>query len=443
MQHDEPPDSPPTLPDATTTDDDWEERPRVSPLRPASRAFSQRWLLNVATVLVAAVAVVALAVHWLPDILPSGPNIQATHTSQTFNASLPPIRGSGWKAIGPGSAQDISFTANGALGYVCDKNPVNAVISLSVYDVHQNTWKELPTPASGDSCQVFVSPQSGNYVVLSVDQCLTVGNCSDSYSASRLYESYDGGETWAELSLPATMNVYDAVWANSVLFLATRGNLSADSTTIPPNAPNHLLVRRQDRSFVEIDSRQLVGRSLQFSNISLLSSGTTLYISLDGASCTSYCTIQVRSTDSGAHWTSYSANYKGSLIVPQAALPYSHSLIGWAFLPTSGILVPLRSDDNGDSWRELPAFPTNPATGGAVIFAASDNAVYAFCYGDAGAVYALPTGANRWRAIASLPAGTPVTVQYDAMGHAVALWGRAINPTAALGLEYYPLQGAR
>jgi hypothetical protein len=440
MRDAEPPESPATPPDAT--DNERDEEPRVSSLRPTPVSFSQRRLLNIASIGLAAIVVLALAIHWLPDALPRQPNVQATRTSQAFNAQRPRVRGSGWKLIGPDSAEDISFTANGALGYVCSMSPLNAAVALNVYDVHQNTWNALPTPATGDSCRVFVSPDGGNYVVLAVDHCLTVGNCSDSYSASQLYDSYDGGETWEELPLPATINVYDAAWANSMLFLAVRGNLSDDSTSIPPNAPNHLLVRQQDRSFVEIDSQRLVGRSMQFSNISLLSSGAALYVSLDGISCTSYCTIQARSTDSGAHWTSYSANYKGSPIIPQAALPYSHTLVGWAFLLSPGILVPLRSDDDGDHWRELPVFPTNPATGGAVIFAASDKAVYAFCYGDANGVYALAAGANGWRAIAPLPAGTPVTVQYDAVGHAVALWGRAINPTAATGLEYFPLQGS-
>lgn len=425
----------------STPDDEWEEDPRVSSLRPAASGFSQRRLLNVLSVAIAGVVLVALAIHWLPNALPHQPDVRATHTSHASNALMPPIRGSGWKAIGPDSAQDISFTANGALGYACDKDPLNAIISLTVYDVHQNTWMQLPTPATGDSCNVFVSPDAGNYVVIAVDSCLTPGNCSDSYPASRLYDSYDGGESWEKLPLPALMNVYDAAWENSTLFLATRGDLTTASTTIPLNAPNHLFVGQRDGSFAEIDAQQLVGRSMQFSNISLLSSGTALYASLGEMSCAGNCTIQVRSVDDDAHWTTYSATYQGNPITLQATQPYTNTLVGWAFLPTSGVLAPLRSDDNGDHWRELPTFPVNPATGGAVMYALPDNDIYAFCYGDASVTYVLRAGANAWQTIAPLPTGTPVTVQYDAIGHAVALWGRAIPPTSALGLEYYPLSG--
>ncbi|HEY7848772.1 MAG TPA: hypothetical protein VIC27_01845, partial [Ktedonobacterales bacterium] len=81
------------------------------------------------------------------------------------------------------------------------------------------------------------------------------------------------------------------------------------------------------------------------------------------------------------------------------------------------------------------------STGGAAMFALSDGSIYAFCFGDASIVYALRGGVGNWQTIAPLPTGIPLVVQYDATGHAVALWGRGIAPTAALGLEYYPLVG--
>ncbi|HEY7343500.1 MAG TPA: hypothetical protein VH591_21705 [Ktedonobacterales bacterium] len=447
MRDTEPPESsatPPDATDATTSDDEQEEQPRVSSLRPIPIGFSQRRLLNIVSIGLAAIVTLALAIHWLPDALPRQPNIQPTRTSQAFNAHLPPARGSGWKPIGPDSAGDIAFTSNGALGYVCSMDPLSSAVSVSIYDVHQNTWNALPTPATGGSCRVYVSPDAGGYVVLVVDECPNVGECSADLPASRLYDSYDGGETWEELHLPVVMNVYDVTWANSQMYLAIWGNLSGGSDAILSNAPSHLLVSQRDGSFAEVDAQQLIGRPMQFSNIELLSSGTTLYASLDGMSCASYCTIQVRSADDGAHWIVYSANYKGSPITLQAAQPFTHTLVGWAFLPTPGILVPLRSNDNGDYWQELPVFPTNPATGGAAMFVLPDDSVYAFCFANANSpdiTYALRAGANTWRAIAPLPAGTPVTVQYDSGGRAVALWGRANIPTTATGLEYYPLTG--
>lgn len=438
----EPPESPVTPPD-DGVNSEWEERLRVSSLRPAASDFSMRRLLNRASLMVVAALLLALAIHWLPGVLPGLPNAQPTRVGQTYNAALPPARGTNWRTIGPDWAQDISFTSNGALGYACGAYPLDPIVFFGVYDVHQNAWKQTPTPATaGSSCQVFVSPDAGDHIVLSVDYCLSAGNCSDSHSESRLYASYDGGETWATLPLPAVVNVYEAAWANSTLFLAVRGSMAANTTTIPPNAFSHLLVSQRDGTFTEIDAQQLVGSSMQFRNIALLSSGTTLYVSLDGDSCASYCTIQVRSADTGAHWTPFSAVYQGGPIIPETAQPYSNILVGWTFLPTPGILAPLLSVDNGDSWEELPAFPTNPSTGGAAMFALSDGSIYAFCFGDVGVVYVLQPGARHWQTVAPLPTGIPLAVQYDASGHAVALWGRGIAPTAALGLEYYPLVGS-
>jgi hypothetical protein len=79
------------------------------------------------------------------------------------------------------------------------------------------------------------------------------------------------------------------------------------------------------------------------------------------------------------------------------------------------------------------------------MFVLPDDSVFAFCFGNADApdvTYFLRAGANTWQAAAPLPAGTPLTVQYDADGHAVALWGLAHNNHPGdftPGLEYYPL----
>src|SRR5690348_13136139 len=111
MRDAEPPESSATPSDIP--DDELEEQPHVTSLHPTPVSFSQRCLLNIASVGLAVIVVLALAIHWLPDALPRQPNVQATRTSQVFNAQLPRVRSSGWKAIGPDSAEDISFTANG------------------------------------------------------------------------------------------------------------------------------------------------------------------------------------------------------------------------------------------------------------------------------------------------------------------------------------------
>ena len=93
-------------------------------------------------------------------------------------------------------------------------------------------------------------------------------------------------------------------------------------------------------------------------------------------------------------------------------------------------------------WQPLPDFPVNPGTGGAVLFVAPNSAIYAFCFGNADAVYALQNGAPTWQTVVALPSGYPVTVQYDAGGNAVALWAEAHapnGPNTVPGLAYIPL----
>src|SRR6185437_9413869 len=77
-----------------------DETPRVSSLRPVSRAFSMRRLLNVVSLAVAGVLLLALAIHWLPSILPkptATPNPQTIHVQQTLAELRPLVRGAGWK----------------------------------------------------------------------------------------------------------------------------------------------------------------------------------------------------------------------------------------------------------------------------------------------------------------------------------------------------------
>lgn len=436
MRDAEPTESPATSPGAT--DDEREEQPRVSSLRPTSSSFSQRRLLNIVSIGLGAIVVLALAIHWLPDALSRQPSVQATRTAQAFNAQLPRVRGSGWKPFGPDWAQDISFTANGALGYVCGASPPNLLVFAAVYDVHQTTWASLPSPGMGETCRIFVSPADANNIALvTYDSC---ASCTGETLTAQAYLSVNGGAAWSELALPPSNIVVDIAWTyGSTLFLVTEHTSQAD-TSLPPTFS--LFTSRSNGPLTEIPARQLTGHSGELGPVALQSSGATLYVSFNVAFCTRACLSHVRSNDDGRTWTPIPASYQGNPLVIAATRPNSNTLIGWTHLSQSNATVMLRSDDNGSSWQALPALPRDPESGGVLAVAMPDNAIYAWSFGQANVVYALPDGATEWQIVAPLPAGTPVTVQYDAGGHAVALWGQAhdLNENVLTsGLEYYPL----
>jgi hypothetical protein len=200
-----------------------------------------------------------------------------------------------------------------------------------------------------------------------------------------------------------------------------------------------LFVSRQYGSLTEITSQQLVGHTGELGPMVLQSSGTVVYASIAGTSCTGYCSTRVRSSDDGRHWTRFTTTYRGNPLIPTAPQPNTDAIFGWSFMPATSQVVPLRSDDEGATWRALPAFPVNPDSGGTVLFALPDGSVYAWCFAPANVVYELSHGATRWHVVAPLSTGIPLAVQVDSSGHAVALWGQGIVPTSATGLEYYPL----
>ena len=422
-----------------------DDMPRISSLRAAPRAsspFSMRRLLNVASVVVASVALLALAVHWLPDALPkpkATPNSRTAHAQQTLTALHPLARGAGWKPIGPDWAEDIAFSADGSVGYACGHFPPEPVEFFAVYHVTANGWEMFPSPLAapaGGGCRVAVSPIDPGDVAL-----ITTGAASSQTPLlSRIVRSHDGGATWKALSLPSPSYVTDIDWTDLSLFLVT-----ADSTPSANTPPlYHLLVSHADGPLSEITAQRMIGRAMTFDSIFIQSSGRTLYAELSNSACAQTCTVAAQSDSEGVYWTQMPPTYQGQPLVPVAAQVGSNSLVGWSFMPQTGTLVVLRSDDNGKGWRALPALPRNPATGSAELFILPDSSIFAFTFGDANTIYALQNGADNWRTIAPLPAGSPLTVAWNGAGHALALWGEAHAADGAdsmPGLEYFPLSG--
>lgn len=435
-----------------TPDDESDVTLHVTSLRPATRALPLRRLLNVASLVVALVLLLALAVTWLPAALSPRTSSQPPQNNP-FTADVnPSARGANWQSIGPSWAQDITFDSYNTIGYVCGAlGPGNAPVLVSRFDtgiVRTNTWQTFTIPAIGNHCQIAVSPMDANDVVISMDDCpmTNTGGCSQGYPISRVYRSHDGGASWSALPLPAPLAVNGFAWANSTLFARTWGDMEGNQATTTSdsraNASAHLLVSQNDAPFTEISAKSLVGRATRLDYIALFSSGQTLYAALNTTPCSSYCLTVVHTTDNGAHWIEHSTRYAGRPIAPASAQPNSPVLIGWVFRQSDQMTVLLRSFDYGEHWQLLPDLPTNPATGGVTVFATPDGTLYVASYGSASVVYELRAREGTWRTVGAMPTGMPVAVQYNAAGQAIALWGQARDwsmGSAPPGLEYYPL----
>lgn len=427
--------APATIPD-TTSDD----MPRVTSLKPATSSFSLRRLLNIASVALAGVVVLALAIHWLPGVMPA--HIIPTPTETLLRIKTPtPVptsipRGTGWKANGPGWAQDIAFSANGALGYTCGTlGPGAAPINFAAYVPNQNVWNLLGNVSTGARCRVSVSPSDARDVALVTYNCIV---CDNVTPTARVFRSHDGGLTWSPIHVPASLVVDNVAWTNSTLFVVAKGARAPDNSL-----PFHLLVSRADGPLTEISGWQLLGHSAQLIGALLVSSGSTIYATLTVAPCSDNCLTLVRSSDDGRHWTRVSTPYPDADIGQTAAQPGADTLVTWVFPQQSPSLTMLRSTDKGVHWQELPALPSTD-----ILFAPDrlavlpDGSILLWSIGPANLVYTLRDGATTWQRVATMPVGTPLAVQYDAAGHAVALWGQAHNDNAGdftPGLEYYPL----
>lgn len=382
---------------------------------------------------VSGVLLVALALHWLPDVLQTKTNTRTVVRpfKISFTPTPTPPRGAGWKRSGPDWAQSIAFSPDGSSGYACGSpSPENAPILFAVYDVTKGIWRQPTGRGSGVICRVFVSPISNDDILLETFNCI---NCA--HTAAHVYRSRDRGNNWSQVPLPASYVAYDFAWTTTALFVAAYNNNAS-------TADAHVFIVHDDNSFAEIPSRQLIGYPRQINDITLLSSGLIIYATVDAASCSTDCATIAYSTDDGAHWDQNSSIYKWGSVRPVAIKSGTNDLLAWASLASPAAQVLLRSTDSGRDWLPLPPL-SSYQTDCTQVFYSIDNAIYVWCYGSTNAIYKLPSSAGQWQMIAPVSDGPAQTVQYDSTtSQAVALWALASDNPAAIqppGLEYYLL----
>jgi hypothetical protein len=213
-----------------------DEIPRVSSLRATPQPYSMRRLLNWVSVALAAILLVALAIHALPSVLPVSSSDQtrqqnsampSSAAQQNLAAPTGTADGTSWHATGPDWAQDVAFSSNGAWGYACGSlGPGGAPMLVAVYNVAENSWSNLGRSFTGERCHISVSPADASDVVLVQYNCM---HCTGAVPTSQIYRSHNSGASWTAINIPASQVVGDIAWTNrATLVLTTEENVSPE-----------------------------------------------------------------------------------------------------------------------------------------------------------------------------------------------------------------------
>lgn len=373
----------------------------------------------------------------------------ASATATATQATIPNFPLQGWHIGGPSRATAIAFApGSSTVAYACGaiSQPTASTSGVSPMFVAistdgAKTWTtESPDITESALCSLSVDPTNPRDVVLFMTTCAS-GCTSD--PKTHLYRSRDGGQSWAELTLPelpadgagppAFTN--QLTWSGTTLFATTTANVSGGKPV------HHLLASVNAGPFARVDQAALfVGAGMG----GIFSLGTAVYVELFPSGCTfSYFCTLAKTTDSGAHWQQVSLQYQqqavdllttgdGALIVGTPNGAIEHSALA-------------STQNDGQTWRTLPTGP-----GGMGYYAVGDGTLFLSDL-NAGAIYRLSPGGQQWQLVVPGAGSTPTSLddgslvfQTDAAGHPVAIWrdaGQDQNTNGAQypGLQYYSL----
>jgi hypothetical protein len=221
-----------------------------------------------------------------PNVLPQGVSAQPTAhpTIMPYDTAPTAAPGSGWLLAGPDWAQDISFTADGAVAYTCGVVAGANLISTAMYDVSENRWSAAESVASGEGCHILVSPGNASDVALFVSSCIVCNQIVTTH----LLRSHDGGKSWTRVWLPSSELPSTSAWLDDATFAVAT---VAIANNISPNTPPfHLYLSRVDGSLTAVNTGRLFGqRFAQLGPVDLYSNGATLYARLQPLTCAGDC----------------------------------------------------------------------------------------------------------------------------------------------------------
>ncbi len=313
-----------------------------------------------------------------------------------------------WGPAAPAFAQTVAFaTASPATAWVCGVTG-GTVQLASTHDGGQ-TWAAYRASVAGQACAISISPATAQTIALTISQC--AGTCAANAPAA-LYRSSDGGQHWAQATLP-TGGGFGGVlgWSGTTLYATT-------------NDPLHPLA-------VSVGGAAFALRD----DITRFSG----QIAALGASGGSICAV-LRATPTGTATPANSA----PLLVQSGNDGVVWSLVSLSdapFVPTfvqlsaDGTLLALEGADTlvasrtlGATWQSAAPFTAGQTLGGDRFAARTpDGTLVALLQATSGVGKAnlaiLASGTRTWQPLAAPPAGARlVALTWNAAGHPATLW---------------------
>ena len=423
----------------------------VEPLEPGNMRYSRdvelRQLLNVASL--AVLLVLGLVGGFAIQQLRSG----GSHADTASNVhSVVTSPGQGWNPRGTANAQDIAFAPTAPTrAYDCGApTPSPSFVPVPIYVAVSSdtgrTWRVLPSPGTGITCNLTVNPANALDVVLMVSPSTTFA-----FKAIALYRTFDGGLSWVRWAIPPRLGTQtgDAeyvmwTWAGSTLFIAPYFPGALEYTDLAASIAG--------RPFVWVQRNGLFRGAPSDAGINqLFGTSRALYVVLSSqTSCFTVCTWVLASADGGASWARYTPTFQGHVINLMSQSIDGQTLFGSYFdNPAQAAREYVYSPDSGSTWRQLTPLP--PQSIASNMLASPDGTFYAVLDTDPAAlsgtilpgVYRLTPDARSWTYVAPPldDAGGQIVLSWDAAGRPIALWGNIlanIGDGIRPGLQSHP-----
>ncbi|MBA3825544.1 MAG: hypothetical protein H0X24_16805 [Ktedonobacterales bacterium] len=320
-----------------------------------------------------------------------------------------------WGSAAPTFAQAFAFAPTSpATLMVC--GVASGALQLARSPDGGKTWAAYRTGVTAQTCALRYSPTDAKSVALTVTQCTSP--CSATAPAA-LYRSTDGGDHWAQASLPISGGFGGVIgWSGTTLYAAT-------------NLPAHpLAVSMGGAAFVlRDDIARFPG---QIAEMTASGGALVAVLRVPAAGSIPAATTVAQSGNDGLVWAE----------VPFTDVPFTPTFV---HLSQDGSVLAIEGQDTlvvsrtlGAIWQAAAPFPLGQTLTPTHFAARAPDGTLVALLQSTGAtttvgLFSLAPGTDTWHPLAAPPTGAQlITLSWAANGHPVAVWASATGHLVAV-----------